>query len=115
MAGKTHYPLRKMVALAIDGITSLSVKPLSLIMGMGCVISVLSFMGIIWSVVMHFLGRTVTGWASMVCIVSFLGGVQLLCTGVIGEYVGKTYMEVKHRPRYIISERTEDRSDQIKN
>ena len=111
IAGKTHYPFRKMLALAIDGITSLSVKPLSLIMGVGCVISVLSFVGIIWSIVMHFLGRTVTGWASMVCIVSFLGGVQLLCTGVIGEYVGKTYMEVKHRPRYIISERTEDNID----
>ena len=108
MAGDTHYPLKKMLSLAWEGITSLSVKPLRMIMALGALIACLSFCGVIWSVVMAVLGRTVAGWASTVCIVSFIGGVQLICTGVIGEYIGKIYMEVKHRPRYIISERTEE-------
>ena len=95
-----------MLALAFDGITSLSVKPIRIITGLGITIAMLSFIGVIWSIVMAILGKTVTGWASMVCIVSFIGGIQLICVGVIGEYIGKIYMEVKHRPRYIISERT---------
>lgn len=106
IAGERHYPLRKMLALAFDGITSLSVKPIRIITGLGITIAMLSFIGVIWSIVMAILGKTVTGWASMVCIVSFIGGIQLICVGVIGEYIGKIYMEVKHRPRYIISERT---------
>ena len=106
IAGESHYPLRKMLALAFDGITSLSVKPIRMITELGIIIAMLSFDGVIWSIVMALLGRTVAGWASMVCIVAFIGGVQLICTGVIGEYIGKIYMEVKHRPRYIISERT---------
>ena len=106
IAGESHYPLRKMLALAFDGITSLSVKPIRIITGLGITIAMLSFIGVIWSIVMAILGKTVTGWASMVCIVSFIGGIQLICVGVIGEYIGKIYMEVKHRPRYIISERT---------
>ena len=106
IAGESHYPLRKMLALAFDGITSLSVKPIRTITGLGITIAMLSFIGVIWSIVMAILGKTVTGWASMVCIVSFIGGIQLICVGVIGEYIGKIYMEVKHRPRYIISERT---------
>lgn len=106
IAGESHYPLRKMLALAFDGITSLSVKPIRMITELGIIIAMLSFTGVIWSIVMALLGRTVAGWASMVCIVAFIGGVQLICTGVIGEYIGKIYMEVKHRPRYIISERT---------
>ena len=106
IAGESHYPLRKMLALAYDGITSLSVKPIRMITELGIIIAMLSFAGVIWSIVMALLGRTVAGWASMVCIVAFIGGVQLICTGVIGEYIGKIYMEVKHRPRYIISERT---------
>ena len=68
----------------------------------------MSFIGIIWAVVGNFLGKTVSGWASTVCIVCFMGGIQLLSLGVIGEYIGKIYMETKQRPRYIISERTED-------
>ena len=107
IAGESHYPLRKMLALAFDGITSLSVKPIRMITELGIIIAMLSFAGVIWSIVMALLGRTVAGWASMVCIVAFIGGVQLICTGVIGEYIGKIYMEVNHRPRYIISERTE--------
>ena len=106
IAGESHYPLRKMLSLAFDGITSLSVKPIRMITELGIIIAMLSFAGVIWSIVMALLGRTVAGWASMVCIVAFIGGVQLICTGVIGEYIGKIYMEVKHRPRYIISERT---------
>ena len=106
IAGESHYPLRKMLALAFDGITSLSVKPIRMITELGIIIAMLSFAGVIWSIVMALLGRTVAGWASIVCIVAFIGGVQLICTGVIGEYIGKIYMEVKHRPRYIISERT---------
>ena len=108
MAGKSHYPLRKMLGLAIDGITSLSIKPISIIAFFGFLVSFVGFVGIIWAIVDVILGKTVAGWASTVCIVCFLGGVQLLSLGVIGEYIGKMYLETKHRPRYIISERTWD-------
>ena len=108
IAGESHYPLNKMLGLAFDGITSLSVKPLRMITGLGLLIAILSFVGVVWSVVVAFLGKSVAGWASMVCIVSFIGGIQLICLGVMGEYIGKIYMEVKQRPRYIISERTDD-------
>lgn len=107
-AGESHYPLRKMIGLAIDGITSLSVKPIRIITSMGFLVSILSFLGIIWSIISYFSGNTVPGWASTTSIVCFMGGVQLLSLGVIGEYVGKIYMETKARPRYIISERTDD-------
>lgn len=106
IAGESHYPLKKMLALAFDGITSLSVKPIRMITTAGILIALLSFIGVIWAVVGEFMGNTVSGWASTVCIVCFMGGIQLLCLGVIGEYVGKIYLETKHRPRYIISERT---------
>ncbi len=109
IAGESHYPLSKMLALAFDGITSLSVRPLHLITGLGCGIAVLSFIGVIWSVIVALTGHSVAGWASMTSIVCFIGGVQLICLGVLGEYIGKIYMEVKHRPRYIISERTEEK------
>ncbi|MBQ9411719.1 MAG: glycosyltransferase family 2 protein [Oscillospiraceae bacterium] len=106
LAGESHYPLKKMLGLAFDGITSLSVRPIRLIAGFGALVSLLGFAGIVWAIVSALLGKTVDGWASTVCIVCFLGGVQLLSLGVIGEYVGKTYLETKQRPRYIISERT---------
>ena len=106
IAGESHYPLKKMLALACDGITSLSVKPIRLITTAGLFISVISFIGIIWSIVAALTGRTVSGWASMTCIICFVCGMQSLFLGVIGEYIGKIYSEVKHRPRYIISERT---------
>lgn len=106
IAGESHYPLKKMLALACDGITSLSVKPIRLITTAGQFISVISFIGIIWSIVAALTGRTVSGWASMTCIICFVCGMQSLFLGVIGEYIGKIYLEVKHRPRYIISERT---------
>ncbi len=105
-AGKSHYPFRKMMALALDGITSLSIKPIKMIIALGIIVAVISFIGIIWAVVEAILGRTVSGWASTTCIICFLSGVQLISVGVIGEYIGKIYMEVKQRPRYIISERT---------
>ena len=106
IAGKSHYPLAKMLALAFDGITSLSVKPVRIITMLGIFVSLLSFAGVVWTVMDYFLGESVIGWASTVCIVCFIGGVQLVSLGILGEYIGKIYLEVKARPRYIISERT---------
>lgn len=106
IAGESHYPLSKMLSLAFDGITSLSVKPIRIITWFGLLVSLLSFIGVIWAVISNLTGHTVTGWSSTLAIMCFLGGVQLVSLGVIGEYIGKIYMEVKHRPRYIISERT---------
>ena len=106
MAGSSHYPLRKMLQLAFDGITSLSVKPINMIAGLGGIISLIGFLGVLWAIIQAVRGATVAGWASIICIVCFLGGIQLLSIGVIGEYIGKIYLESKHRPRYIISERT---------
>jgi glycosyltransferase involved in cell wall biosynthesis len=111
LAGKSHYPLKKMIALAVNGITSLSVKPIRIITWLGFVISLLSFIGVIWAVVVALTGHGVSGWASTVSIICFVGGIQLLSIGVIGEYVGKIYLETKRRPRFIISERTFDDED----
>lgn len=108
MAGKSHYPLRKMLSLAWNGITGLSTKPIRLIMGFGMLVALLSMVGIVWSIVVVSKGQAVSGWASLTSILCFLGGVQLLSIGIIGEYVGKMYMETKARPRYIISERTDE-------
>jgi len=112
LAGESHYPLRKMLGLAIDGITSLSIKPIRLISLLGFFVSMLSAIGVVWSIVQYLLNNTISGWASTVCIVCFVSGVQLLSLGVVGEYIGKIYTEVKRRPRYIISARTDDREDQ---
>ena len=106
IAGESHYPLKKMLALAFDGITSLSVKPIRMIASLGSIVAFLSFLGIVWVIIGNFMGKTVSGWASMICVFCFMGGIQLLCLGVIGEYIGKIYLETKNRPRYIISERT---------
>ena len=106
IAGKSHYPLKKMLAFAFDGITSLSVKPLRLITLAGMLVSAVSFVAIIVTLITKLVGFTVTGWTSMICAIYFLGGVQLLGIGVIGEYVGKIYNETKARPRFIISETT---------
>ena len=111
IAGESHYPLSKMLALAFDGITSLSVKPIRLITGFGVFVSIFSLIGVIWATVQHLLGHTVAGWASTTAIVCFVSGVQLLSLGVIGEYIGKIYLETKARPRYIISERTWEEND----
>ena len=111
IAGESHYPLSKMLALAFDGITSLSIKPIRFITGFGVFVALVSFIGVIWAIVEALLGATVSGWASMTSIICFVSGVQLICLGVIGEYIGKIYMETKHRPRYIISETTPNFGD----
>ena len=108
LAGKSHYPLRKMLSLAVSGITSLSIKPIRLIAAFGFFVAAVSLLGIIWSIVMLLLHKTVPGWASTVSIICFLGGIQLLSLGVIGEYIGKMYLEIKGRPRYIIDRRTNE-------
>ena len=108
MAGKSKYPLKKMLSFAMDGITSLSVKPIRLITAFGFIVAAISLIGIIWSVVTALIGSSVAGWASTVSIICFLGGVQLLSLGVIGEYIGKIYLEVKARPRYIIDKKTDE-------
>ena len=104
LAGKTKYPLSKMIKLAVNGITGFSVKPIRYITALGITVSLASIVGIVWSVVRAILGLTVPGWASMTAIICFLGGIQLLSLGVIGEYIGKIYLETKHRPKYIIEE-----------
>ena len=109
IAGESHYPLSKMLGLAMDGITSLSIKPIRLITSLGVLTSLFSFLLIIWVVWSKFAGTVVAGWASTYAIVSLLGGVQLISLRVIGEYIGKIYLETKRRPRYIISERTFDK------
>ena len=106
VAGESHYPLKKMLALAFDGITSLSIKPIRMITGLGMAIALMSFIGVIWSVAVYLMGDSVSGWASMTSLICFIGGVQLICLGILGEYIGKIYLETKARPRYIISERT---------
>lgn len=106
IAGESHYPLKKMLALAFDGITSLSVKPIRMITGLGFIVAVVSVIVIIFSIVEKFIGNTVAGWSSTMAVICLFSGVQLICMGILGEYIGKIYMEVKQRPRYIISERT---------
>ena len=108
VAGKSHYPLKKMLRLALNGITSLSTKPIHLITMFGIFVTLLSIAGIIWSIIAHFYSSTVAGWSSIIALICFFGGAQILCIGVIGEYIGKIYMETKNRPRYIITEKTED-------
>ena len=105
IAGESHYPLSKMLGLAFDGITSLSIKPIRMITALGILVSVLSFVGVVWSVVIGLMGKGIAGWTSLLSAICFIGGIQLLSLGVLGEYIGKIYMEVKARPRYIISER----------
>lgn len=108
IAGETKYSLRKMFNLAFDGITSFSVKPLRLISALGILCSLLSAVGLLYALISHFCGFTVKGWAAIVCTIFLIGGVQLLAMGVIGEYIGKIYTEVKNRPRYIIEEILDD-------
>ena len=102
MAGESKYPLKKMLALAIDGITSLSTKPIRFIVFLGLFIVLCSIGMLIYSLVQHFLGHTSIGWTSLIVSIWAIGGLQLLAIGVIGEYIGKIYLETKARPRYII-------------
>lgn len=106
LKGESHYPLTKMLGLAFDGITSLSIKPIRIITALGLLFSMLSFILIIYAIISLLRGTVVSGWTSSIIMTCLLGGIQLISLGVIGEYVGKTYLEAKHRPRYIISERT---------
>lgn len=102
-AGESKYPLRKMLAFAFDGITSFSIKPIRLITLLGFLIFLASLVFIVVSVVLKLMSKTVLGWTSIVASIWMIGGIQLLCLGVIGEYIGKIYSETKHRPRYIIA------------
>ncbi|MCC8162328.1 MAG: glycosyltransferase family 2 protein [Lachnospiraceae bacterium] len=101
-AGESKYPLKKMLGLAADGITSLSIKPIRFIMFTGAMIFLCSIVMLIYSLVQHFLGNTSVGWTSLIVSIWALGGLQLLAIGVIGEYIGKVYLETKERPKYII-------------
>lgn len=105
IAGESHYPLSKMIGLALDGITSLSIKPIRLVALVGALVALLGFVAIVWAISNAILGTSVAGWSSIIAIICFLGGVQLLGIGVLGEYIGKIYLEVKRRPRFIVSER----------
>ncbi|AGX41167.1 glycosyltransferase family 2 protein [Clostridium saccharobutylicum] len=107
-AGESKYPLKKMIAFALDGITSLSIKPIRIITGVGFTISFISIIALIYSLIVKFFGNTVTGWTSLTLSIWMLGGIQLLCLGVIGEYIGKMYNETKQRPRFIISDKLID-------
>ena len=101
-AGESKYPLKKMLAFAFEGITSLSTKPIKLITGIGFIIFAVSIVMVIYNIIRFFMGATVPGWASLAVSIWALGGVQLISIGLIGEYIGKIYLESKHRPRYII-------------
>ena len=103
-AGESKYPLKKMVALALDGISSFSVKPLKLISNFGVIVSILSVFGLLYALISYFAGWAVSGWTAIVCSIWLLGGLQMLCLGVVGGYVGKIYSEVKARPRYRVEE-----------
>ena len=108
-AGESKYPLKKMLSFAMEGITSLSVKPLHMITGLGFLVFLVSVAVLIYSVIRWTMGDTILGWASVICSVWAIGGLILLSLGVIGEYIGKTYLETKGRPRFLIREVLEDR------
>ncbi|MCF0127295.1 MAG: glycosyltransferase family 2 protein [Pseudobutyrivibrio sp.] len=103
-AGESKYPLKKMIALALDGITSLSVEPIRLIMRMGMFSVFVGIVLLIYSVVRYFQGQVVAGWASLMVSLWFIGGMLMTSIGIVGEYVGKIYMETKERPRFIVAE-----------
>ena len=103
-AGESKYPLKKMLAFAINGITSFSTKPLKMITTLGIVTSMLSILAFIWAFIAKFAGFAELGWSSTICSIWLIGGLQLFCLGIIGEYVGKIYAEVKQRPRFIVAD-----------
>ncbi len=109
-AGVSKYPLKKMLALAFDGISSFSTRPIDLILTLGFIIVFLSFIALIYALVSYFTGNVEPGWTSLIISIWFLGGLQLLAIGLVGKYVGKTYIEVKHRPRYNIEKVLTDES-----
>lgn len=101
-AGESKYPLKKMISFAFDGITSFSIKPISFITFLGIIIVFISIIMMLYTIYGHFTGKTVSGWSSLMISIWLIGGVQLLSIGVIGQYIGKIYIEVKERPRYNI-------------
>lgn len=103
-AGKSKYPLGKMLSFAVNGITSFSTKPLKLITGIGFFMFIMSLAAFVWAFVVKIIGHSELGWSSTMCSIWLIGGLQLLCLGIIGEYVGKIYSEVKHRPRFTVAE-----------
>ncbi len=107
-AGESKYPLKKMIAFAVEGITSMSVKPIRMISSLGFFVFLVSIGVLIYSIVQKFLGNTVPGWAFLAVSIWALGGIQLLSIGVIGEYIGKIYLETKHRPKFIVAEYLKD-------
>ena len=112
LSGKTHYSMKDMVGLAMNGLFNTGVKPLRFITYTGVFMMLFSVVIIIWALICSFTGVTVRGWTSLLGILSFFQGIQLICTGIISEYIGRIYMESKHRPRYIISERCGDIYDE---
>lgn len=102
LAGESKYPLKKMLALAWEGITSLSIQPIRMITWLGLFIFIVSLIMVIYSLISFFVGATVSGWTSTLCSIWALGGLQLLAIGIIGEYIGKIYLETKRRPRFIV-------------
>ncbi|MCR5032686.1 MAG: glycosyltransferase family 2 protein [Lachnospiraceae bacterium] len=115
VAGESKYPLKKMIALAFEGISSFSTKPISMIMTVGILILFLCVIAAIYALVSYITGSVVQGWTSLILSIWFLGGLQLLAIGLVGEYIGKIYMEVKHRPRYnietFLNQRDENHED----
>lgn len=102
VAGESKYPLKKMLALAFNGISSFSVKPITMILGLGFFIVCVSVLAAVYALVSYFTGHVVPGWTSLILSIWFLGGIQLLAIGLVGQYIGKIYIEVKQRPRYNI-------------
>ena len=101
-AGESKYPLKKMLSFALDGITSFSINPIRIVSSLGILACLFAVVMAVYAVVQKFMGNTDSGWASIICSIWLLGGLQLLGIGLIGEYIGKTYKEVKRRPRYIV-------------
>ena len=112
-AGESKYPLKKMLSFAMEGITSLSTKPIKLITSLGFLIFFVSFLVFVYSIVRFFTGQTVAGWTTTVLSVWAIGGLIMISLGVIGEYIGKIYLETKHRPRYIIDSYLKDETDSV--
>jgi hypothetical protein len=105
MAGQSKYPLGKMLKFALEGITSLSIKPIRMVTILGITIFIMSLLMIIYSVIQYFMGDTVSGWSSMICSLWSIGGLILLSIGIVGEYIGKIYLETKQRPRFIVEKK----------
>ena len=113
-AGESKYPLKKMVSFALDGITSFSIKPIKMIASLGAIFVLVSGSMLIYSLISYFTGHSVSGWTSLITSIWALGGLQLLAIGIIGEYIGKVFLETKKRPRYIIEEFLDDSISETK-